>query len=180
MDSIDRKHSKPRMLRLAVLAALLGAATARADESAPKATLTAYVDGAGGASVMAGDYAGAIKQLSPYGVRYAQDVVAASTNLCVAYIMTQQWQAAQTLCDQALQTARLNSSSMPLYSRRDYEQTVAVAYSNRAVLQWLENRPQSAASDLDRASLLYPQAAFVAQNRAVLAAAKEPATAARE
>jgi hypothetical protein len=45
-----------------------------------------------------------------------------------------------------------------------------MAYSNRAVLDWLEARPAAAQRDLKRAQALAPQAIFVARNMTAMRA----------
>jgi hypothetical protein len=49
-----------------------------------------------------------------------------------------------------------------------HDEQVALAYSNRAVLAWLEHRAASAADDMEKARALSPDAAFVAYNLTTL------------
>lgn len=154
------------VVALATLAApALPAAGAQAADPPAAAVLSAYENSAGGRAVLAGDYAGAIAELAGHGASYRLDAVAASTNLCVAYVMSRQWDEAHAACDEAVMTARLDETYSPtLYARGVHAQEVALAYCNRAVMHWLAAQPESAASDLARARALAPTSAFVARN----------------
>jgi hypothetical protein len=131
-----------RVRRLtAVVAALLGPAllpVARGADAPQQAVLIAYVDGAGGAAVMAGDYAGAISRLAPPSVFFTQDELGASTNLCVAYAMTAQWARAHAACDQALMLARLETTGESLLAPLRRSEEIAVAASNKRVMLVME------------------------------------------
>jgi hypothetical protein len=167
MSLIKRKST--RAVCAAVALALTGVA-AQAAEPAHKVMLSGYEDSVGGASLMAGDYQAVIAQLAPHGFTFWKDAVAASTNLCVASIMTKSWDGAQRACDEAIKYARLQDLGSDLYQREVRDEQVALAYSNRAVLHWLESQPQSAAADMARAQSLSPQSQFVSQNVARLGA----------
>jgi hypothetical protein len=61
--------------------------------------------------------------------------------------------------------------SMPVsmsYARSDYRDYLAVAYSNRAVLNWMLNDTRAAQSDLKKAASIAPKATFVARNETAL------------
>lgn len=163
------KRTTPRLL--AAAAALLVGASANAGQAASHAVLSGYADTVAGEALRANDYALIIEQLGARGAQYARDPVGASTNLCVAYIMTHEWQHADTVCDEAIRMAKLDSPSGTLYERINHDERVALAYSNRAVLRSLESHPQEAASDLAKAHSLAPSSDFVARNLAALAAA---------
>jgi len=169
---------KSTMRRMAVAGALSAAAlAAHADGTAPKAVLSGYTDGVAGASLMAGDYRAVIDQLGAHGLSYASDELSASTNLCVAYIMTRQWTAAHAVCDEAIRIARLEPHDSLLFAWKMHDFNVALAYSNRAVLDWLEARRERTASDLAHAQALSPDAQFVTQNTVALATADSASTA---
>jgi len=168
MLSRIRTAAAQRTLRIGALAALFFAAGACGAEESHKAVLSAYTNGAAGASLLAGDYASVIRRLNGHGAAFHEDVVAGSTNLCVAFIMTRHWEAAQAACDEALALAQLHGGGPTLYTRRDHDEQIALAYSNRAVLHWLQSQRDSAASDIAKAQALAPQASFVSQNVAVL------------
>jgi hypothetical protein len=170
-----RSHLNARTSGRALVAALAVAGAAHADGSSTKAVLSAYEETAGGVAIARGDYAATVSQLAPHGASYKSDRVAASTNLCVAYIMTRQWETAHAACDTAISLAQQEPADATLFGRRNHAEAIAVAYSNRAVLNWLEAQPQSAASDMAQARALSPWSDFVAHNTAVLGAVKSAA-----
>ena len=174
MEFTPIKRCKHRAAPLAALAALLVASAARADSDAHKLMLSGYEDTAAGPSLMAGRYDAVIKALGAHGVSYQHDVVAASTNLCVAYIVTHQWAAADPTCDAAVEAAK-PAVGATLFERKQHDESVALAYSNRAVLHWLEDHPELAASDFAVARLLSPEAEFVSHNVAAFSSAKSAA-----
>jgi len=163
LDSITQS----RPLRIAALASMCCAASAHADGTHPKMTLSAYLNAPDGEPLLAGRYGEVIGALGSHGLRFKQDAVAASTNLCVAYIMTHRWSEAHRACDEAILYAKLEMPESRGFVPGPHE-TVAIAYSNRAVLEWLENRSVSAADDLARAHALAPDSESVAQNLARL------------
>jgi hypothetical protein len=175
MSFHSTSHLNRRTSGRALLAALAVAGAAHADGSSSKAMLSAYEQAAGGVAIARGDYAATVSQLVPHGMLYKSDRVASSTNLCVAYIMTSQWQTAHAACDAAISLAQAEPADATLFGRRNHAEAIAVAYSNRAVLNWLEAQPQSAASDMAQARALSPRSDFVAHNSAVLGAAKSAA-----
>ena len=164
LDSIT--GSRP--LRVAALVSMWFAASAYADGGSEKMTLSAYVDAAEGSTLLAGRYADVIGVLGSHGLSFKQDEVAASTNLCVAYIMMHRWSDADPACDAAIRFAKLEMPESGPAAADAHAQRVAIAYSNRAVLEWLEDRSGSAADDLTRAHALAPGSEFVAQNLARL------------
>ena len=157
-----------RTARVAAFASMCFAAGAHADGEHQKMTLGAYTDVAEGQTVLAGRYSDVIDVLGTHGLRFKQDALAASTNLCVAYIMTHRWSEAHRACDEAIQFAKLEMPERPGSAAAAHDACVAIAYSNRAVLEWLEARSASAADDLAKAHALAPSAEFVAQNLAKL------------
>ena len=157
-----------RPLGVAAIASMSFAAGAPADGAHQKMTLTAYTDAAEGQSVLAGRYGDVIEALGSRGLRFKQDGLAASTNLCVAYVMTHRWSEAHPACDEAIRVAKLEMPESPGFADDAHGERVAMAYSNRAVLEWLEARSANAADDLARAHALAPGADFVAQNLARL------------
>jgi len=160
-----------RPLRAAAAAAFAStclAAGAHADGAHQKMTLGAYTDAAEGQTVLARRYRDVIEVLGSHGLRFKQDELAASTNLCVAYIMTHRWSEAHAACDEAVEFAKLEMMEPPGFATDTHGERVAIAYSNRAVLEWLEDRSASAADDLARAHALAPSAEFVAQNLSTL------------
>lgn len=157
-------------LRAAALASmcLAGAALAREPQGAAKMTLSGYVDAAAGPALLAGHYDDVIAALGGRGFRFKEDAVAGSTNLCVAYIMAHRWQAADPACGEAIRFARLETTESQPYALAAHADHVAIAYSNRAVLEWLEGRQASAADDLAKARSIAPASDSVVQNLAKL------------
>ncbi len=180
------KRAGAKALGAAVAAAMLAAAAHSGPASAaahpdavhteapysgaarPKLVLSGYEDRAAGATLLAGHYSIVIEELGSHGPSFARDTVAASTNLCIAYIMTARWSAAHPACDEAIALAELDVPQRDLLSREMHSEQIAVAYSNRAVLHWLESRPASAAEDLSKARTLAQGSEAVSQNLAAL------------
>jgi len=176
---------KESLLKGTALAAALfasavhaGAAQAGAAHAGPaqagaaadhKLVLSSYEDRAAGAQLLAGQYGAVIEKLGHHGLTFSDDEVAAGTNLCVAYIMTGKWDAAHAACDEAIALAALDVPEPDALALRTHDEQMALAYSNRAVLHWLEDRRASAADDLSRAKALAPESQFVAQNLTFLA-----------
>jgi hypothetical protein len=136
------RSAGPKAFGFAILAAMIFAAAARAGAPAPahKLVLSGYADGADGSNLLAGRYDAVIRRLAAHGMPYFADEVSASTNLCVAYIMTGRWKAADSACDEALRDAELDVSDATIFSRMRHDEEVAIAYSNRAVLKAVEGR----------------------------------------
>jgi hypothetical protein len=137
----------PAALGFAVLGAMTLSASARAAAPPHRLVLSGYADGVQGENLMKGRYAAVIRELADHGVRFKSDEVAASTNLCVAYIMTRHLSEARTACDEALRDAKLDVVGFTMYSRMAHDEEVAIAYSNRAVLELVQGQPTSAAND---------------------------------
>lgn len=164
MKRLLESIAEPGPLRLAALASMCFAAGANAHPAHPKMVLSAYADAADGTSLLAGHYGEVIASLGSHGLLFKQDALPASTNLCVAYIMTHRWSEADSACDEAIEFAKLEVRDAPRSGPDEHDVHVAVAYSNRAVLELLEQRPARAAADLSRARALAPNSEFVAQN----------------
>ena len=171
MRTDRRIEKRTAALALSIAAGWLLCSAALAGEAEGKIVLSGYADSAGGERLLAKDYSAVVAALGSHGVEFAHDPVSASTNLCIAYIMTGEWPKADSECDAAIRLARLDAQSGTLYGRMQHDQQVALAYSNRAVLRSLEAHPQDAARDLARALALAPSSELVMRNRAVLAGA---------
>jgi hypothetical protein len=167
MSSYSRNSRKAvQALQLAFTAALLAGSAAHAADEQPRTfELTAFSNGTAGASLLSGDYNTAVRELSPH-VR-SLDTDTASTNRCVAYAVTRQIEAARSACNAAVRDAQQEISTLPVsmsWARADYRDYLALAYSNRAVLNWMVNDTAGAQSDLKKAAAVAPKAAFVARN----------------
>jgi len=142
------------------------AITARADEGERKLVLSFIEDGAGADALRAGEYAKAIKQINVHVL--SGDEGARSTNLCVALIMVRQWDTARNTCNSAVTDAQLDIPDAAFGLRSGHDAALALAYSNRAVLNFLAGRSEAAVRDVTRARKLSPQSPFVSQNRVVM------------
>jgi hypothetical protein len=170
----DPNHSSLlQTLRAGIVVSALLACVACAEHQPRSLVMTVYSDGAGGKSVARGRYSAAIAEINLHKRTLDLYPSINSTNLCVAYSMTQQWTAAQRACNAAVSEARAEQASMPSWSdgtpaRRN--EHIAAAYANRAVLHWLSQDTDGAASDLAMAKEFASKADFVARNVAVLSA----------
>lgn len=157
--------------------------TAAAAESADPFVLVAYSNRTGGQNLMTGAYSRAARAL--HSDASLPDPQALDTNRCVAYAMSQQLSQAHAACDAAVRDAHgadsgvLGSSAQ---ARQQSAAAAALAYSNRAVLHWLDADLPAAQEDLARAQALAPQASFVLRNLTAMRAhqngsSQTPATA---
>jgi hypothetical protein len=170
MFSYSRNSRKPtQALQLAFAATLLVGSAAYAADEPRTFELTAFSNGTAGEALTSGDYNSALRDLSTHAHPLYSDTT--STNRCVAYTVTRQLQAAHTACDAAVREAQQEVSTLPVsmfWARSEYRDYLAVAYSNRAVLNWVSNDTVAAQSDLKKAAAVAPKAAFVARNQTAL------------
>ncbi len=117
----------------AALAATVLVASAAHAEASGKLVLSGFEDAAEGEQLMAGDYAAVIQKLAPHSIAFEADEVAASTNLCVAYVATGKLEQAHSACDEAIAMARLDWGDS-LLERLSHQDALSLAYANRAVL----------------------------------------------
>jgi len=129
------KNVRCRSLAAAVAATLFVASVAHADvEAGTKLKLAGYIDAAEGSQLMAGKYDDVINKLAPHTIAFASDNVAASTNLCVAYVAVGRLNDAHGACDEAIVLARNDMSGRTLEERMAHEDALSIAVANRAVL----------------------------------------------
>ncbi len=171
----SRNSRKPmRVLRLAILGAVQGGAllagsvmVAQAADQPNKFVMTAFTNAAGGENVVNGNYQAAIEQTK---LAESTDTAVAS-NQCVAYTMSGQFSAARSACDTAIWSARddvRHIQATQLWDQQRREQNLAIAYSNRSVLDWLSHDNAAAHRDLSRAGTIAPGTAVVSQNVSAL------------
>jgi hypothetical protein len=169
MSSQSRNSRKAtQALKLALAAALLSGSAAYAAD-ASHFELTAFSNTAAGYSLVHGDYALALRQLN-FDANSLESV-SAITNRCVALTVTRKLQEAHAACDAAVRAAQMEITSLPVsmtWARSDYRDYLAVAYSNRAVLNWASNDVIAAQTDLKKAQAVAPKAEFVAKNLTAL------------
>jgi hypothetical protein len=126
--------------------------------------LASFTDSPGGRALVAGKTERAIEQIR--ASKSAPDSMEL-TNLCVAYTVLREWPEASDTCDAAVasatdERARIAKQAGPRSKMADTR--VAVAYSNRAVLNWLSRDEAAAKSDLALARSHAPKARFVMRN----------------
>jgi hypothetical protein len=134
------KSIRYQPLAAALAATFMLAQSAHADTESSKLKLAGYIDAAAGEQLIAGNYTAVITKLAPHSEDFAVDQVAASTNLCVAYVAIHQWDAAHGACDEAIKMARRDPSSvsnMDLVERLAHKDALSIANANRAVLSKL-------------------------------------------
>jgi hypothetical protein len=149
---------------LGLLAATLISTAAAAADAPDAFVLVAYSNRAGGIPISQGDYAVAA-QVAHEHVSLQSDPGATATNRCVAFAMSEQLSQAQHACDAAIQEARISDTQVLSWTDHSQERNAAaVAYSNRAVLRWLNSDAKGAAQDLARAQAIAPHASFVVRN----------------
>jgi hypothetical protein len=175
MPSLSRNSRRANSARKSLalgagIALTLLSGTALAD-GAQRFVFTAYSDAAGGADVVAGRYHAALEELEGHSDIMDLDPSATNTNRCVAYSMTLRLHEARAACDAAIRAAkdRLRAQTgvwtgLPVSD----DDRLAVAYANRAVVNWLSRDATAAREDLAKARQLSPWATFVAQNLAAL------------
>jgi hypothetical protein len=129
--------------------------------------LTAYADAAGGERLIAGQYDTALVQIRSAAQTGADAEIVNKTNACVAHAALRQLDQARKACDDAVTAAnsdRMHASGIVSKSRLDEDESVAIAYANRAVVHSLAHEAVSCAEDLAEAYSLAPTSQFVVRN----------------
>lgn len=165
------RNHKPATAMIAGITAVLLTAAGHAATDA-RFVLAAYSNVDGGREILSGDYKAALTALDARGRGDGAETAYLSLNRCAALTMTKQWAVAQAACDKAVHDARLNKISDGGGSLEELHllnEKVALAYSDRAVLEWLTNNRKAAAQDMAQAKSVFPQSELVAQNFAALA-----------
>jgi tetratricopeptide (TPR) repeat protein len=170
MSSYSRNSRKPtRAAQLACAAALLAGSTAYAADQPHSFALTAFSNTTAGTSLVHGHYETALAQLAIDA--HTLERTSVSTNRCVAYTAMNELKAAREACDAAVLDAQRELATLPvgmIWARPDYRDYLAVAYSNRAVLNWLSKDSAAARADLDKAAAVSPKSEFVVRNLTAL------------
>ena len=172
----------PRIAPIGLLtfALVLIASTANAtQQDTDHFRVTVYSDTRGYQELSIGHYDAAVSQIETSRGLDEVNRFEAATNLCVAQMMAGRFDSARTACDVAVKTARSAATAAPTWGPRAgaaYQADVAIAYANRAVLHWLIDDTQSAASDLAQAKRFAPKADVVVRNLAALNAEDQTAT----
>ena len=172
----------PRITAIGLLTSALVfiATTANAiQQDADHFTVTVYSDTRGYQELSIGHYDVAVAQIEASRSLDEVNRFEAATNLCVAQMMAGRFDSARIACDEAVKTARSAAIATPTWgppAGGAYQADVAIAYSNRAVLHWLTDDTQSAASDLAQAKRFAPKADVVVRNLAALIAEDQTVT----
>jgi tetratricopeptide (TPR) repeat protein len=171
MSSQSRNSRKAtQAAKLAVAAALLAAGVGAQAADQPRTfELTAFSNTASGYALVHGNYDLALRQLD-FDAHSLENVTAV-TNRCVALIVTRKFEEARHACDTAVRNAKAEITNLPVsmsWARQDYREYLALAYSNRAVLDWASNDTAAAQEDLKKAEAVAPKAPFVARNLTAL------------
>ncbi len=156
------------------IASILSVAAAQAsDMPRTPMMLTAYVNGVGGESVMAGKYDAALAEIKHDHSMSSMEYTAKVTNLCVAYTVKKQLTESMSACDSAVQAAKNDRMTSQRYWPASIRENsyVAIAYANRAVAHMMAKDSESAKLDLARAKSLAPSAEFVSKNLAAIESA---------
>jgi hypothetical protein len=149
---------------IAVLSSALFLTNAHAEDPGKSLVMSVYLDTAGADSVLAGDYKSAIRKIGSRRPSDNMGSLAAATNLCVAYTLSQQWDEAKSTCDGAVIGASASDADDVFDFGAARGKRLATAYSNRAVFNWLHNERQKALADVTRARSLAPRLEFVRRN----------------
>lgn len=158
-----------KALLVGISVALLATVAHAAGDS--RFVLAAYSNVAGGQEILSGDYKAAMIALDTRSVEGAFDAASANLNRCVALTMQKRWPAAQTACDTAVRyakLAKLTQDETGLQALHTQDEKLALAYSDRAVLEWLTANGKAASKDLKRAQSLLPSSKLLAQNATAL------------
>lgn len=177
-SSNRHNRSVARSVSLLVASTLIVATGAQAAETAhTPMVLTAYSNGAGGESLLKGNYTDALTEIRTYKSQMMIAASARATNLCVAHAASKQLADAKTACDAAVKQAKYDRLSASRFTPGASHENayVAIAYANRAVVNMLSRDEAAAKADLDKARMLAPNADFVARN-AVAVASKSRST----
>lgn len=102
----------------------------------------------------------------------SDDTVGRHTDACIAQARARDFAAAAAACDAAIEGAQgalrvARQSSHAIYLVRDARETLALTYSNRAVLHWLQGESQASAV-VAHAARLAPQMTAVRINMVAL------------
>jgi hypothetical protein len=170
---LQRTSGRPAQAASVALAgtAMLMSAAGAAASSEPF-VFVAYSNSGTEAPPASGDYLRASQDVYAHTAT-PSDPQALDTNRCVALTMQQQLAQARRACDAAVADTRSAADGLLGWNAHMQQQAsaaAAVAYSNRAVMHWLDADPQAAQEDLQKAQALAPQASFVMRNLSALRA----------
>jgi hypothetical protein len=160
-----------RSVALLAASTVLITAGAQATQTVhPKLVLTAYTNGAGGETLLKGNYSQALTEIKRARPQMMIAAGAKATNLCVAYTAMKQLTEAKVACNTAVKQAKYDRLSASRFSLSTTHENsyIAIAYANRAVVHMLSKDEASAKADLEKAKALAPEAEFVSRNVAAI------------
>ena len=160
-----KRHGGPpgKSVRLPKRSRTVETCVAQVEEKKPL-VLVSFTDARGGVALERGHTERAAEVLGkrlPYGT--AEEL----TNLCVARTALRQLDSALEVCDSAVAAAmreRARTTRVGGMTLRQSKELLAVAYSNRAVLNWLRDDGAAAHNDLAKAQAFAPVASYVTNN----------------
>lgn len=164
--SLGLKLKPAQSVLLGIPAALLCVAAHAADGD-KRFVLAAYSNAPGGQEILSGHYQAALNVLDTKSSDGSFDAAYLSLNRCAALTMAAQWPAAQTACDMAVRYAHLSKlthGGEGLQALHVQDEVIALAYTDRAVLESLTDHARAATQDLVHAKALLPYSDLVAQN----------------
>ena len=150
------KKNSSKFLFCSVAATLsLIAVPAAADQDSPRLTVAFISDAAQGKSITREQYDRAIEKLEDTGTDGIRGFYAAN-NLCVSYLKVGEAEKAQLACDTAvIRIERLMKKTQSVAKSRtlvnDYSRLLAVALSNRGVVNFVNDKPEMARDDFEAA-----------------------------
>jgi len=172
MSSHSRNsRNATQALQVALAAALLAGSAAHAADQPRNFELAAFSNTLAGDSLVRGNYDAAFQQLTIDAHSFTASSAALATNRCVTLIMTHKFEEAHNACDAAVSAAKLDIVSAPTsmtWARQEFRDYLALAYSNRAVLDYLKKDTTAAQADLQKAVAVSPKTELVARNLTVL------------
>jgi len=172
MSSYSRNsRTATQALHLAFAAALLTGSAAYAADQSRNFELAAFSNTPTGDSLVHGNYDAALQQVAIDAHSLTTNQATVATNRCVTLIMTHKFEEARTACNAAVSAARLEIVTLPVslnWDRQEFRDYLALAYSNRAVLDYLTNDTTAAQADLKRAESASPKTELVARNLTAL------------
>ena len=150
-----RKNSSRFLICSAAAALSLVAVPAAAEQDSPRLTVAFISDAAQGRMITHEKYDRAIEKLEDTGTDGIRGFYAAN-NLCVSYLKVGEAEKAQLACDTAvMRIERLMKKKHSVAKSRtlaeDYSRLLAVALSNRGVINFINDKPELARDDFEAA-----------------------------
>ena len=156
---------------IALILTTFACASVMAEEGDLRFTMTSIEDASYGDEIIAGNYESAIEKITAYNGHVNAFVY--NTNLCVAYTKIGDTGSASLACDAAVQALE-NRRILRAQGKTTYRRFLAVALTNRGVVQVAMGEFERALQDFDAALALNEQPAAAKINLARLREVREP------